>query len=101
MSTAAPGARKVQDGHFFYAKLSEKRSQILDVNAKLRAELDALAGSRDVTLEQMDRAEELRQVVQDLEFQLQQYNLVVQKATVSASASSVQQDVAALQVRST
>ena len=99
MSAAAPSSRKVQDGHYFYAKLSEKRSQILDVNAKLRQELDALAGSKDIVLEQMDRSEELKQETQDLEFQLQHYNLVVQKGSVSASASSVQQDVATLQVR--
>ena len=97
-ATPATGGRYVQDGHYFFAKLSEKRSQIMDANDKLKKEMDDLAVARPRALQMVARLEELSSELKSLETQLQEFNLVTQKATVNASAGDLQNDIAATQV---
>ena len=92
------GGRHVQDGHYFYAKLSEKRSQITDVNDRLRTEIDDMDKNRPRTLQMMDKLQELTTEVKEMEAELQNYNLIVQKATAMASAADLQQTIGACQV---
>jgi hypothetical protein len=99
MQEGKMGSRQIHDGQYFYSKLSEKRSQILDVNEKLKADIEKLESQRSTTVELMDRLQELTSEVKEMEFQMQHYNLVVQKGTVSTSAVGVQQEIAALQVQ--
>ena len=96
--TTASGGRHVQDGHYFYAKLSEKRSQIIEANEKLKKQMDDLAVARPRTLQMVARLNELSAELKSLETQLQEHNLVMQKATVHASAADLQADIAATQV---
>jgi chromosome segregation ATPase len=98
MKTQNGGGRFVQDGHFFYAKLSEKRSQILEVNERLRKEIEDLRNSRPRSLQMMEHLEDLNDEVKGLESQFQNYNLVVQKATIHATPADLQLGIASLQV---
>jgi hypothetical protein len=93
------GSRQIHDGPYFYSKLSEKRSQILDVNAKLRMDMENLESQRSTTVELVNRLEELTSDVKDMEFQMQYYNLIVQKGAVNTPAANVQHEIAALQVQ--
>ena len=97
-TTDSSGGRQVQDGHYFYTKLSEKRSQLLEANEKLRKEIEDLQVSKPKSLQMLRRIEELSAEVKGLETQLQNYNLVIQKATLRATAADVQNEVAATQV---
>jgi methylthioribose-1-phosphate isomerase len=102
MKTASGGGgRTVQDGHYFYSKLSEKRSQIMEANERLRKDMEDLQAARPRSLQMMARLEEIISDVKGLEMQFQQYNLVLQKATVHACAADVHSDIAATQARST
>jgi hypothetical protein len=81
--------RQVQDGHYFFGKLSQKMSQISNVNNGLRQQIEELDGSRAQVAVVSDRLGEVAAEVQELEGQLSGYNLVIQKAAVSASTSNI------------
>lgn len=99
-AVAAGTARQVQDAHYFYAKLSEKRSQLLEANDKLRNDMEAAEAARPKVGQLAHRLEELTGEVKAAELQCHNYNLVLQKATQHVKPADVQSEIAATQVRS-
>jgi hypothetical protein len=95
----SPGIRHVQDAQFFFGKLGEKRTKIIDMNEHLRDELLDLQKSRSRQLEMVDRLQELKDEVRKLELQFSDYNSIVQRATMQSTAAEVQESIAAVNVR--
>ena len=89
----------MQDAHYFYAKLSEKRSQLLEANEKLRKDMEEVDAARPKVMHMAHRLEELTGEVKATELQSHNYNLVLQKATQNAKPSDIQGEIAATQVR--
>jgi paraquat-inducible protein B len=89
----APGTasgRQIQDGHYFFGKLSQKLSQVSKANDELRQQIEQLDGSRAQVNAVNERLEEVTSDVLDLERQLQGHNLIVQKATSLTSKADVE-----------
>lgn len=91
--------RQVQDGHFFYSKLSEKMAQVADANEGLRSELEAIDKNRSRQEQLQSRLEELKDEVTTAEVHLRDYNLIVQKAAVQASVADVEETLGTVNVR--
>lgn len=91
--------RQIQDGQFFYTKLSEKVAQVADANEGLRQELETIEKNRSRQEQLQSRFEELKDEVTTAEVHLRDYNLVLQKAAMQASATDVEDTLRTVNVR--
>eukprot|EP00892_Ulva_mutabilis_P001365 jgi/Ulvmu1/11229/UM072_0066.1 len=87
--------RQIQDAPFFYAKLSEKLSQVTEMNDTLQQELMDIEKNSSKQLQLQSRLEEVKDEVKTLEVHLQDHNLVLQRGAVQASAADVEDQIRA------
>lgn len=85
--------RQIQDAHFFYAKLSEKLSQVTEMNESLQNELLDIEKNSAKQQQLQSRLDELKDEVKTLEVHLRDHNLVLQRAAVQGSAADVEDQV--------
>lgn len=71
----------------------------MEVNERLRAEIDDINKNRPRTLQMMDRLQDLSSEVKEMEAELQNYNLIVQKATAMATPADLQKAIGTSQVK--
>lgn len=91
--------RQIQDAQFFYAKLSEKLSQVMEINASLQQELLDMEKNSVKQIQMQSRLDGLKDEVKTLEVHLRDYNLVLQRGAVQASAADVEDQIKATNVR--
>jgi phage-related tail protein len=97
--TSSNVGRQVQDAQYFYTKLSEKMAQVTAANEGLRQELLAVEKSRSRQTQMQTRLDELKDEVSTAEVQLRDYNLILQRAGVQATAADVEESLTAVNVR--
>lgn len=85
--------RQIQDAQYFYAKLSEKLSQVTEVNESLQQELLNIEKNSSKQLQMQSRFDELKDEVKTLEVSLRDHNLVLQRGAVQASAADVEDQI--------
>lgn len=85
--------RQIQDAQYFYAKLSEKLSQVTEINESLQQEHLDIEKNSSKQLQMQSRLDELKDEVKSLEVNLRDHNLVLQRAAVQASAADVEDQI--------
>lgn len=85
--------RQIQDAQYFYAKLSEKLSQVTEINESLQQEFLDIEKNSSKRIQMQSRLDELKDEVKTLEVHLRDHNLVLQRAAVQASAADVEDQI--------
>lgn len=85
--------RQIQDAPYFYAKLSEKLSQVTEINESLQQEFLDIEKNSSRQIQMQSRLDELKDEVKTLEVHLRDHNLVLQRAAVQASAADVEDQI--------
>lgn len=91
--------RQIQDGQFFFTKLSEKMAQVAEANEGLRQEQAAIEKNRSRQEQLQSRFEELKDEVTTADVNLRDYNLILQKAAVQATSADVEDTLRTINVR--
>lgn len=88
--TSTQFGRQIQDGQFFYTKLSEKMAHVAEANERLRHELGTIEKNRSRQEQLQSRLEELKDEVTTADVHLRDYNLILQKAAMQATSADVE-----------
>jgi hypothetical protein len=99
VKTGSHTGRQIQDGQYFHTKLSEKIAQVAEANESLRRELATIEKSRSRQEQLQSRFEELKDEVITAEVHLRDYNLILQKAAMQATATDVEDTLRTVNVR--
>ena len=88
--TSTQFGRQIQDGQYFYTKLSEKMAHVAEANERLRQELATIEKSRSRQEQLQARLEELKDEVTTADVHLRDYNLILQKSAMQATSADVE-----------